>query len=208
LAPGLRMTTNTDRPRYCFGQSIFAPLPNFVTGFSKNPSTPRTVSSVASCTRIFRMTAGRCIYRPYIIPSVLTPALSKLALQSVDGLYSARWVIGLAAEFGVQCRILPRRTVTLHGRGAPAWPRSLWGLVKDPQGWLREYHQRSLVETFWSALKCRSIEKVRKRKPSTQVTEATARAVVHNLRRLCYWHWVERIDPHPDGATVPLREAS
>lgn len=129
-------------------------------------------------------------------------------LQLADGLYSSRWVVGMAAEAGVGCRILPRRNVTLHARGVPAWPRSLWGLVKDPQSWLREYHQRSLAETFWSALKSRSPEKIRKRRPSAQVTEATLRAVVHNLRRLCYWHWVERIDPRPDGDTLRLSEAS
>ncbi|HUI38838.1 MAG TPA: hypothetical protein VLY85_04325 [Thermoplasmata archaeon] len=129
-------------------------------------------------------------------------------LQLADGLYSARWVVGMAGEAGVECRILPRRNVTLHGRGVPAWPRSLWGLVKDPQAWLREYHQRSLVESFWSALKCRNAEKIRKKRPSAQVTEATLRAVIHNLRRLCYWHWVERIDPEPDGRTLPLSAAS
>lgn len=129
-------------------------------------------------------------------------------LQLADGLYASRWVIGMAAEAGVECRILPRRNATLHARGVPAWPRSLWGLVKDPQSWLREYHQRSLVEAFWSALKCRSPPKVRKHQPPAQVTEATLRAVVHNLRRLCYWHWVERLDPVPDGGTLRVSEAS
>jgi transposase len=182
------------------------------------PAAPRPwVRNVANIGTHYGMVAG---WKSWTDPHLLEPAAFEevfrktvgmhpgARLQLADGLYSARWVVGLAAEFGVQCRILPKRSVTLHARGVPAWPRSLWGLAKDPQGWLREYHQRSLVESFWSALKCRSIEKVRKRRPSTQVTEATGRAVVHNLRRLCYWHWVERIDPNPDGTTLPLREAS
>ena len=129
-------------------------------------------------------------------------------LQLADGLYASRWVVGMAAEAGEECRILPRRNATFQAKGVPAWPRSLWGLVKDPQAWMREYHQRSLAETFWSALKCRNLEKVRKRRPAARVTEATLRAVVHNLRRLCYWHWVERIDPVPDGDPLPPSEAS
>jgi transposase len=182
------------------------------------PSAPRTwVRNVANVGTHYGMVAG---WKSWIDPHLMeytafeevfrkTVGMHPEArLQLADGLYSARWVVEMAAESGVECRILPRRNATLHARGVSAWPRSLWGLVKDPQAWLREYHQRSLVETFWSALKCRNAEKIRKKRPSAQVTEATLRAVVHNLRRLCYWHWVENIDPEPDGATLPLTSAS
>ncbi|MGI0156762.1 MAG: hypothetical protein ACREDE_11615, partial [Thermoplasmata archaeon] len=83
-------------------------------------------------------------------------------IQLGDGLYSARWVVGQVAEAGMEARFLPRRNVTLMAYGEGAWPKSLWGLVKEPQEWLREYHERSKVESFWAALKVRSPGKIRK----------------------------------------------
>ena len=124
-------------------------------------------------------------------------------VQLGDGLYAVRWVVGEVAEAGMEARFLPRRDVTLKCLGEPAWPRSLWGLVKEPQEWLRTYHERSRVEAFWGAIKARNPSKVRKRKVHAQVVEATLRAVVYNLRRLCYWKWINGLDPVPDG-TGPL----
>jgi transposase len=118
-----------------------------------------------------------------------------MQVQLGDGAYSARWVVAMAAEVGVSCRFLPRRDVTFMGRGASmAWGQSLLQLLKDPQGWLSDYHERSKVEVGWSALKSRHPGKIRKRKVERQVTEATLRAVAYNLRRLCYLRWLEE-DP-------------
>lgn len=120
-------------------------------------------------------------------------------IQLGDGLYAVRWVVGAVAEAGMEARFLPRRDVTLKCLGVPAWPKSLWGLVKDPQEWLTAYHERSKVEAFWGAMKARNPSKVRKRRVDAQVVEATLRAVVYNLRRLCYWKWVSGLDPILDG---------
>jgi transposase len=120
-------------------------------------------------------------------------------VQLGDGLYAMRPVVHRVAEAGMEARFLPRRDVTLKCLGEPAWPRALWGLVKDPQEWLQEYHERSKVEAFWAALKARNPQKIRKRIVHAQVMEATLRAVVYNLRRLCYWKWVSGLDPVPDG---------
>ncbi|MHB1435212.1 MAG: hypothetical protein ACYCPN_04750 [Thermoplasmata archaeon] len=118
-------------------------------------------------------------------------------LQLGDGLYSARWVVGEVAEAGVQARFLPRRGCTLKALGEPAWPKSIWGLVKEPQAWLSDYHERSKVEAFWGSMKARHPEKIRKRRTESRVVEATLRAVAWNLRRLCYLHWLEGLDPLP-----------
>lgn len=133
----------------------------------------------------------------------MTVALHPTArLQLGDGLYSARWVVGMVAKSGMAARFLPRRNTTLKCLGEPAWPKSIIGLVKDPQAWLTEYHQRSKVEAFWGALKARNPEKIRKKRAQAQVVEATVKAVVHNLRKLCYWHWVENLDPEPNGLSL------
>jgi transposase len=122
--------------------------------------------------------------------------------QLGDGLYSARWVVGEVAAAGVQARFLPRRTTSLKSLGVPAWPKSIWGLVKDPQQWLREYHERSKVEAFWWSMKSRHPGKIRKRRVCSRVVEATLRASTWNLRRLCYLHWLKGLDPQKSCATA------
>jgi transposase len=112
--------------------------------------------------------------------------------QLADSGYWARWVIDLLTEHGVEARIFPRRDLKLAARGSSGWIRAHWGLVVDPQRWMSEYHQRSRVESMWSALKCRTPGKTRKRRPERLVAEGWLRAVVYNLRRLCYLAWLER----------------
>lgn len=111
-----------------------------------------------------------------------------------DGAYSARWIVGMLDRVGVQSWILPRRNVTLKALGEPAWPRSLLGLVKDPDGWLSTYFQRPRVEATWWSVGSRNPGRIRKRLRDRRETEATVRVVVRNLRRLCYLRWLER-DP-------------
>lgn len=109
-----------------------------------------------------------------------------------DGMYSARWVVGRLDRWGVQSWIMPRRDATMDTLGEPAWPRSLQGLLSDPQEWLSVYHQRSRVEATWWSVQARNPGKIRKRLSERQETEALLRAVVRNLRRLCYLRWLER----------------
>jgi transposase len=154
--------------------------------------TDSTKGELSAFEEVFRMTAA------------LHPGAK---IQLGDGLYAVRWVVGEVAEAGMEARVLPRRDVTLKCLGEPAWPKSLWGLVKDPQAWLEEYHLRSRVEAFWGAIKARNPSKVRKRVAHAQVVEATLRAVVYNLRRLCYWKWVSGLDPVPDGVGLLPAEA-
>jgi transposase len=109
-----------------------------------------------------------------------------------DGAYSARWVVELLDRMGVRAWILPRRNVTLKCLGEPAWPRSLLGVVRDPQTWLMEYHQRSRSEATWWSIEARNPGKIRKRLANRRETDALLRGVVRNLRRLCYLRWLER----------------
>lgn len=181
------------------------------------PSVPRPwVRNVANIGLDYQLVAG---WKSWVDPMNgelsafeevfrMTAALHPEAkIQLGDGLYAVRWVVGRVAEAGMEARFLPRRDVTLKCLGEPAWPKALWGLVKEPQEWLREYHERSRVEAFWGALKARNPSKVRKRKVHAQVVEATLRAVVYNLRRLCYWRWLIGLDAVPDR-TGPLSVAA
>lgn len=174
------------------------------------PPTPRPwVRNVANIGLDYQLVAG---WKSWMDPHLgelsafdevfrMTVALHPEAkVQLGDGLYAVRWVVGQVAEAGMTSRFLPRRDVTLKCLGEPAWPKALWGLVADPQAWLLEYHERSKVEAFWHALKARNSSKIRKKEAEARVVEATLKAVVYNLRRLCYWKWVSGLDPVPDGA--------
>ncbi len=109
-----------------------------------------------------------------------------------DGGYSARWVVGMLDRRGIGAWILPRRNVNLKPLGEPAWTRSLLGLMKDPQAWLAVYFQRVRVEATWWSVGARNPGRIRKRLVPRRETEAMLRAVVRNLRRLCYLRWLER----------------
>ncbi len=111
-----------------------------------------------------------------------------------DGGFSARWVVGKLDRLGVRAWILPRRNVRLTSLGEPAWPRSLRGLATDPQEWLSVHFQRVRVEATWWSIAARNPGRVRKRLLPRRETEATLRAAVRNLRRLCYLRWLEQ-DP-------------
>ncbi len=169
------------------------------------------VRNVANVGMDYGLVAG---WKSWVDPSIgelsvfedvfrMTVAMHPTAtLQLGDGLYSARWVVGMVAEAGMESRFLPRRNTTLKCLGEPAWPKSVWGLVKEPQKWLEDYHERSKVESFWWALKARNPEKIRKKVAIAQVVEATAKVVVFNLRRLCYLHWLQDLDPEPNGRSL------
>ncbi len=116
----------------------------------------------------------------------------EMVQQLGDGAYAIRALVDRTTEQGVSCRFLPKRSVNLKAFGVPGWKPSLWGLVVNPQGWLAEYHLRSVSEVVWGAMKARHPRKVLKRLERRQRTEATLRAVTYNLRRLAYLRWTER----------------
>jgi transposase len=115
----------------------------------------------------------------------------KMTQQLGDGAFSIRALVALTTEQGVSCRFLPRRRVNLQAFGVAGWKPSLWGLVVNPQGWLSEYHLRSVSEVVWGAMKVRQPRKILKRLERRRETEATLRAVTYNLRRLAYLRWTE-----------------
>lgn len=111
--------------------------------------------------------------------------------QLGDGAYAIRAIVDRTTAQGVSCRFLPRRKVNLKSFGVVGWKPSFWGLVVNPQGWLAEYHLRSVSEVVWGAVKARQPRKILKRLDRRRETEATLRAVTYNLRRLAYLHWAE-----------------
>ena len=85
------------------------------------------------------------------LPVILT-LLARVGIVSADAGFLSRDNCQAIADSGGVPRIMPKRNVSLKTLGRPAWTRMLNDLLRDAQGWLEEYHQRSLAETSWSKL--------------------------------------------------------
>jgi hypothetical protein len=113
-----------------------------------------------------------------------------MAQEFGDGAYSIRALVDLTRHHGVECRFLPQRNVNLKSFGVAGWKSALGGLAVNPQGWVAEYHLRSVSEVVGGALKIRQPRKILKRLKCRRETEGTLRAVTYNLRRIAYLRWI------------------
>lgn len=108
------------------------------------------------------------------------------AVLGGDAAFLSRNNCTLVEAHGGVPRIFPKRGVTLDPQGSKAWRRMLEALLDDPQGWLREYHERSLGETHWGRHKHRNPRPLRRRLDRRRGTEKHARFIKDNLTRLGY----------------------
>lgn len=103
-----------------------------------------------------------------------------------DGMYLSKDNCNHVESVGAKPRILPKTNTKLNAKGSFSWKRMLLELLRNPQKWLEEYHNRSLSESANSSWKRRF------RKPLNRIIEwrrkfeCFARACVHNIRRLGY----------------------
>lgn len=81
--------------------------------------------------------------------------------------------------------IFPKGNINLNGH--PAWKEMYLELYLDVMQWLTEYHQRSHSESFNSSFKRRN-KLVTKRRSFCQLSQITARIIIHNFRRLSYFN--------------------
>lgn len=105
-------------------------------------------------------------------------------IVSADAGFQSRANCEHITSAGGTPRIFPKRNVTRRTKGAPSWTRMLNDLEKDPQGWLEEYHLRSLAETFWSVYGGLFSRPLRRRLAPRRMCEHVARFTVFNLVRL------------------------
>ena len=116
-----------------------------------------------------------------------------------DGIYGCRWITNLVSENNATPYFLPRSNVTFKSKGALGWYDMLYSLWKDPQGWLENYHMRSISETVNSMVKCRFGAPLRKRLESRKETETRLKLVGHNIRRVGYLEIMGDVVPHWRG---------
>ena len=88
-------------------------------------------------------------------------------------------------KLGMTPYVFPKKNNNLNGR--LAWQTMYLELYYDVMQWLTEYHQRSHSESFHSSLKGRN-KILMKRRPLCQLSQITARIILHNRRRLSYFN--------------------
>ena len=114
-----------------------------------------------------------------------------------DGIYGCRWITDLVSGNHATPHFLPRSNVTFKSKGALGWYDMLYSLWEDPQGWLEEYHMRSISETVNSMVKCRfgahawgnGLNRGRRLRRGSKL-------VGHNIRRVGYLEVMGDVVPH------------
>lgn len=153
--------------------------------------------SVGVHTKIFggaTSTEGHSVGELMMFPSVLSQTrIGCPAMKTVlgDALYSKRNVCSVVAAAGARPYFFPRVDSTYRSHGVPSWQKMMYELVEDPQGWLREYHMRSISETANSMDKRRFPSKLRKRLAWRKQAESSLRRDVHNIRQYSYLSYLE-----------------
>lgn len=102
----------------------------------------------------------------------------------LDAGFVDRELISNLAELGMKPFVFPKKIIKLNGDFA--WKKMYLELYYDVMTWLTEYHQRSHSESFHSSLK-RKYHILTKRRPGTQLSQITARIILHNRRRISYF---------------------
>ena len=113
-----------------------------------------------------------------------------------DGIYACRWITDMVSKSHVKPYFLPRSNVIFKSKGFAGWYDMLFSLWNDPQGWLDEYHMRSISETVNSMVKCRFGVPLRKKLDPRKATETRLKLVAHDIRRVGYLEIIEGIIPH------------
>lgn len=103
----------------------------------------------------------------------------------LDAGFVDRKLVQKIAELGMKPYVFPKKSIKLNGR--PAWKNMYLELFYDVMTWLTEYHQRSHTESFHSSFKRRN-QPIRKRRTMAQLSQITARIILHNKRRIDYFN--------------------
>lgn len=99
----------------------------------------------------------------------------------LDAGFISRENCDLIANVGAKPHIFPKKGIILRRRGSTAWRNMLSELIKDPQDWLRKYHERSNSECYFSAHKRRFTKPLLKKERESRSVEALGRVIVLNI---------------------------
>lgn len=133
---------------------------------------------------------------PYLIPLLddTMRIYEELNIFAGDPAYLSRENCNAIKSYGGIPRIYPKKNSSIKSRSSKPWKEMLLEFVNNTQGWLREYHIRSISESNFSVLKrifSRPLLKVLKWR---RKFEGFARGCVYNIRRLNYIHALYKVN--------------
>jgi len=120
-----------------------------------------------------------------IMHDLITQVKGKIL--TLDAGFVDRKLVAKIAELSMTPFVFPKKSVKLNGR--PAWKLMYLTLFNNVLDWLITYHQRSHTESFHSSFK-RTNGPVTKRRPTSLLSQITARIILHNRRKLSYFNKV------------------
>lgn len=102
----------------------------------------------------------------------------------LDAGFNDRELVRKIAKQGMIPYVFPKKSNKLNGD--QAWKQMYLELFLDVMQWLTEYHQRSHAESFHSSFK-RVYGQITKRRVTAQLSQVTARIILHNRRKISYF---------------------
>jgi len=124
---------------------------------------------------------------------------------TADAAYIGTENLEVVEGVGARPYIMVRKNMT--GASSPALTRLMGKLTSDPEEYMREYHDRSNVETSFGIMKQQFGGNVNSRKPVAQYNELMCKAIAHNIARIVHAIHELEISPKfwsPAPMNVPL----
>ena len=103
----------------------------------------------------------------------------------LDAGFNDRKLVKKMAEKGMKPYVFPKKNNKING--SLAWKTMYLELFLDVMQWLTEYHIRSHTESFHSSFKTKH-GMITKRRPTSKLSQVTARIILHNRRRQTYFN--------------------
>ena len=99
----------------------------------------------------------------------------------LDSAYLARGVCSAISKIGTVPRIKPKSNTIHNAFGSQAWREMVDLSVQDPDTFKSEYHQRSVIEAVFGAIKKMYGNHTRCHKPENQCREIAIRVICYNI---------------------------
>ncbi len=130
-----------------------------------------------------------CRIMHHLIKYLIKTSKKLAGKLTLDAGFVDRKLAQLIEDSGLSPYIFPKKNTKLTAKGSPAWNRMWLKLLKNVQGWLREYHIRSHTESFHSSFK-RIFGIVTKLCYKATYTQVLCRIIHNNRRKLNYFSMV------------------
>lgn len=129
-----------------------------------------------------RVTDGHTNDAPQF-PALLKKTAEHFQVRAIcaDKGYSSRQNVQFAWDLGILPLIPFKNNTTGNAGGSQAWRKMFIAYQADPERFMKLYHQRSIVEASFSALKRKFQGKLMHKSESGRVNEALAKVLCYNI---------------------------